>query len=106
MAATSQVYVTEDGTVERGDLIKFYNTIYVPEVKPIAEKYGLLKGCMTNLLLSPLPTPRTASKAPSVRRVTESVLTRVLDPKEIVESPADTQIHYCFNRSPTKVCNS
>lgn len=99
MAATSHIF----GSEERGDLIKFYNTVYVPEVKSFAEKFGASRGGnIANLMLSPLPTPRPASKVSAVRRVTDSVMTRVLDPKEIVASPAP-RLHYCFSRSPSKV---
>ncbi|XP_011500736.1 PREDICTED: retinoblastoma-like protein 1 isoform X2 [Ceratosolen solmsi marchali] len=97
MAATSRIY----GSEERGDLIKFYNTVYVPEVKDFAKKLGLTEGSVTNLTLSPLPKGRSLTSSSPVRRVTESVMTRVLDPKEIAASPAP-QLHYCFNRSPAK----
>ncbi|OXU30844.1 hypothetical protein TSAR_012648 [Trichomalopsis sarcophagae] len=98
MASTSRIY----GSEERGDLIKFYNTVYVPEVKDFAKKLGLTEGSVTNLTLSPLPRGRTITHISSpVRRVTDSVMTRVLDPKEIAASPAP-QLHYCFNRSPAK----
>ncbi|XP_014208875.1 retinoblastoma-like protein 1 isoform X1 [Copidosoma floridanum] len=97
MAATSRIY----GSDERGDLIKFYNTIYVPEVKDFAKKLGLAEGNISNLTLSPLPKGRTIINSSPVRRVTESVMTRVLDPKEIMASPAP-QLQYCFSRSPAK----
>lgn len=99
MAATSHFF----GTEERGDLIKFYNTVYVSEVKIFVEQFGLSRGgSIMNLILSPLPQNRPASKVPAVRRVTDSVMTRILDPKEIVASPAP-QLQYCFDRSPTEV---
>ncbi|KAJ8676249.1 hypothetical protein QAD02_012035 [Eretmocerus hayati] len=97
MAATSRIY----GSEERGDLIKFYNTVYVPVVKDFAKKLGLAEGSVTNLTLSPLPKSRAVSNNSPIRRVTESVMTRVLDPKEIAASPAP-QLHYFFNRSPAK----
>ena len=101
MAATSRIY----GSEERGDLIKFYNTIYVPEVKDFAKKLGLTEGSVTNLTLSPLPKARPAINNSPVRRVTNSVMTRVLDPKDIPASPAP-QTHYLFHRSPAKVNGS
>lgn len=99
MAGTSRNF----GSETRGDLIKFYNTIYVPEVKQFATKLGLAEGSSMNLTLSPLPRGRSIASSP-VRRVTESVMTRVLDPKEIAASPAP-QLRYCFSRSPAKVRN-
>lgn len=99
MAATSRIY----GVEERGDLIKFYNTVYVPEVKDFAKKLGLTEGSVMNLTLSPLPRGRTITHNSSpVRRVTDSVMTRVLDPREIVAAPAP-QFQYRFHHSPAKV---
>lgn len=102
MAATSQIYDLE----ERGDLIKFYNKVYVPEVKDLAQHISDKNNenkKITNLTLSPLPKPtRQLPQYSPIRRVTESVMTRVLDPNEILASPAPT-FNYCFNRSPAKV---
>ncbi|XP_058788567.1 retinoblastoma-like protein 1 isoform X2 [Phymastichus coffea] len=96
MAATSFVY----GSEERGDLIKFYNEIYVPEVQDFAKRLGLNDN-NSNLTLSPLPRYSSIASPSPVRRVTNSVMTRVLDPKEIAATPAP-QLQYCFNRSPAK----
>lgn len=96
MAGTSQYF----GQQIRGDLIKFYNTVYVPQVKEFANKFTFRGGSM-NLTLSPLPKSKTTAKSP-VRRVTDSVMTRTLDPKAITASPAP-QLSYCFSRSPAKV---
>lgn len=97
MAGTSHNY----GSEVRGDLIKFYNTVYVPQVQQFATKSGLGEGDTPNLTLSPLPKARMMASSP-VRRINGSLMTRVLDPKEIVASPAP-QLHYLFNRSPAKV---
>jgi len=92
MAGTSQNFNGE----ERGDLIKFYNTMYVPQVKEFANKFGSARGSVMNLSLSPLPK----GKAPA--NFTSSIMTRTLDPKAISASPAP-QLSYCFSRSPAKV---
>lgn len=97
MAGTSQNF---DGE-ERGDLIKFYNTVYVPQVKEYANKFGSARGNVMNLSLSPLPKGKAPANSP-VRRVTSSIMTRTLDPKAISASPAP-QLSYCFSRSPAKV---
>lgn len=97
MAGTSQNF---DGET-RGDLIKFYNTVYVPQVKEFANKFGSARGNVTNLSLSPLPKGKPPANSP-VRRVTSSIMTRTLDPKAISASPAP-QLSYCFSRSPAKV---
>lgn len=96
MAGTSQDF----GTERRGDLIKFYNTVYVPQVKEVANKLGLARGSTQTLTLSPLPKSKALTNSP-VRRVTDSILTRTLDPKAITASPAP-QLSYCFSRSPAK----
>jgi len=97
MAGTSQNFNGE----ERGDLIKFYNTMYVPQVKEFANKFGSARGSVMNLSLSPLPKGKAPANSP-VRRVTNSIMTRTLDPKAISASPAP-QLSYCFSRSPAKV---
>lgn len=97
MAGTSQNF----GEEKRGDLIKFYNTVYVPQVKEIANKLGFARGSITNLTLSPLPKSKPIANSP-VRRVTSSIMTRTLDPKAMSASPAP-QLSYCFSRSPAKV---
>lgn len=97
MAGTSQNF---NGEI-RGDLIKFYNTIYVPQVKEFANKFGSARGSVMNLSLSPLPKGKAPANSP-VRRVTSSIMTRTLDPKAISASPAP-QLSYCFSRSPAKV---
>ncbi|XP_066587263.1 retinoblastoma-like protein 1 isoform X2 [Prorops nasuta] len=94
MAGTSQNF----GQEERGDLIKFYNTVYVPRVKEVANRLGLTKGNSMNLKLSPLPKGKPSTP---IRRVTSSIMTRTLDPKAITASPAP-QLCYCFSRSPAK----
>lgn len=100
MAATSFVY----GSEERGDLIKFYNEIYVPQVQDFAKPLFTTDSTAANLTLSPLPRYNSIASPSPIRRVTNSVMTRVLDPKEIAASPAP-QLQYCFNRSPAKVIN-
>lgn len=94
MAGTAQIF----GDEVRGDLINFYNGVYVPKVKDVAI---LSRGTNCSLHLSPLPRSKPSMNAP-VRRVTGSVLTRTLDPKAITASPAP-QLSYCFSRSPAKV---
>ncbi|XP_071569719.1 retinoblastoma-like protein 1 isoform X2 [Temnothorax nylanderi] len=96
MAGTSQNF---NGEI-RGDLIKFYNTMYVPQVKEFANKFGSARGSVMNLSLSPLPKGKAPANSP-VRRVTSSIMTRTLDPKAISASPAP-QLSYCFSRSPAK----
>ncbi|KAL6425135.1 hypothetical protein ACFW04_009426 [Cataglyphis niger] len=97
MAGTSQNF---DGE-ERGDLIRFYNKVYVPQIKEYANKFGSARGNNNqSLSLSPLPKGNTSTNSP-VRRVTSSIMTRTLNPRAISASPAP-QLSYCFSRSPAK----
>ncbi|XP_015604539.1 retinoblastoma-like protein 1 isoform X2 [Cephus cinctus] len=96
MAGTSRNF----GPETRGDLIKFYNTVYVPQVKEVANKLGWSRGGVMNLALSPLPQSKPSARSP-VRRVTNSVTTRTLDPTAITASPAP-QLSYSLGRSPAK----
>uniref|UniRef100_A0ABD2XMS5 Retinoblastoma-like protein 1 n=1 Tax=Trichogramma kaykai TaxID=54128 RepID=A0ABD2XMS5_9HYME len=48
MAATSRIYNSE----ERGDLIKFYNAVFVPEVKDYVKRLGLADPNIANLTTS------------------------------------------------------
>ena len=97
LAGTSQNF----GTEVRGDLIKFYNTVYVPPVTEFANKLGFAKGNQLNLTLSPLPRGKSTINSP-YRRVSGSVTTRTLVPKAFTASPAPT-LSYCLGRSPAKV---
>lgn len=97
MAGTSQNF---DGE-ERGDLIRFYNKVYVPQIKEYANKFGSARGNNPILSLSPLPKGNASTNSP-VRRVTSSIMTRTLNPRAISASPAP-QLSYCFSRSPAKV---
>ncbi|XP_015127796.1 retinoblastoma-like protein 1 isoform X2 [Diachasma alloeum] len=96
MAGTSQTF----GDEIRGDLIKFYNAVYVPKVKEFAI---LSRGNNSTLPLSPLPMSKPSMNSP-VRRVTPSVVTRTLDPKAVTASVASVAppLSYCFSRSPAK----
>lgn len=97
MAGTSQNF----GTEIRGDLIKFYNTVYVPPVKEFANRLGIGRANPTNLTLSPLPRGKSTKKSP-IKRTTGCVTTRTLDSKAISATPAPT-LSYCLGRSPAKV---
>ncbi|XP_043476040.1 retinoblastoma-like protein 1 isoform X2 [Leptopilina heterotoma] len=96
MAGTSQNF----GSEIRGDLIKFYNTVYVPPVKEFANRLGIGRANPTNLTLSPLPRGKSTKKSP-IKRITGCVTTRIMDSKAISATPAPT-LSYCLGRSPAK----
>ena len=104
MANTSTV--GQDGE-ERGDLIKFYNTVYLPLVQEYALKFSVKKsGTELNLPpLSPLPQLRANASSPC-RKVsdTHSVFIRPLKPnnvQSISQSPIK-KLSYSFSKSPAK----
>jgi len=104
MAASSTVSM--DGE-ERGDLIKFYNTVYLELVQEFALRFSVKKsGAESNLPpLSPLPQLRANPSSPC-RKVSDahSVFIRPLKPTNMVQlsqSPVKT-LSYSFSRSPAK----
>lgn len=98
LAGTGSSFESED----RGDLIKFYNTIYVLKVQGFALKFCSTGGQSENLTLSPLPLPKNQPMSP-YRRVSDKhpVYIRSLEPKVLQSSPTQP-LTYCFNRSPAK----
>jgi len=104
MAASSTVSM--DGE-ERGDLIKFYNTVYLELVQEFVLRFSVKKsGAESNLPpLSPLPQLRANPSSPC-RKVSDahSVFIRPLKPTNMVQlsqSPVKT-LSYSFSRSPAK----
>jgi len=104
MAASSTVH--QDGE-ERGDLIMFYNTVYISLVQEFALRFSVKKsGIESNLPpLSPLPQLRANPSSPC-RKVSDShsVFIRPLKPTnmaQISQSPIKT-LSYSFSRSPAK----
>ncbi|XP_022184839.2 retinoblastoma-like protein 1 [Nilaparvata lugens] len=89
----------------RGDLIKFYNTVYVRSVQPFVLRFNQ-KGRSEELTLSPLLVGKSTPMSPR-RRVSEkhSVYIRPLATSESVPPSPNTPIRslsYCFSRSPAK----
>ncbi|RZF44698.1 hypothetical protein LSTR_LSTR000650 [Laodelphax striatellus] len=90
----------------RGDLIKFYNTVYVRSVQPFVLRFNQ-KGRTEELTLSPLLVGKSTPMSPR-RRVSDkhSVYIRPLATTEsmsAVPSPSPIRsLSYCFSRSPAK----
>lgn len=84
---------------ERGDIIQFYNQVYVPQVKPIMYKFA---NQPDSLSLSPLPRMNTNSIS-HCRRVSHqhSVYVSPLKCNSLPASPG-RQLSYNFHRSPSK----
>jgi len=90
---------------ERGDLIKFYNTVYRPLVQEFALRFKRGGEASDQPPLSPLPQLRAGRQASPCRKVSEShsVFIRPLKPQPSLfnNSPAKP-LSYSFSRSPAK----
>lgn len=115
LAGTSVIHRNE----ERGDIIEFYNKIYVPKVGEYAKQfqniqstviylYMIVLGIRFNfqlllqtLLLSPLPTKGTPRNIPKKISNNCSIYVTKLDKK--LETETKGSITYQFGSSPAKV---
>ncbi|XP_065342954.1 retinoblastoma-like protein 1 isoform X1 [Cloeon dipterum] len=92
----------EDGTEERGDLIVFYNSVYVVHMRPFSVKLSDSANT-SSLLLSPLPTQKAAPMSPKVQiNGYSKVYISALDKTSLIDSPvkAAGTLQYLFSRSP------
>ncbi|KAF4520339.1 hypothetical protein B566_EDAN004399 [Ephemera danica] len=95
----------EEATAEkRGDLIVFYNKVYVIHMKDFSVKFSDNPNNAA-LVLSPLPAPKSQPMSPKVR-VAEScnLFISALDRNSAQESPARAvgTLAYYFSRSPVE----
>ncbi|NXP44080.1 RBL1 protein, partial [Heliornis fulica] len=93
---------SELGTEERGDLIKFYNAVYVGRVKSFALKYDIANQdhVMEALPLSPFPSIKQQPVSP--RRISQQHSVYVLPHKNSACLTPRTALLYKFNGSPSK----
>ncbi|XP_059476247.1 retinoblastoma-like protein 1 isoform X2 [Neocloeon triangulifer] len=91
----------EDGSEERGDLIIFYNNVYVQHMRNFSVKFSDSAN-PDSLLLSPLPTPKIAPMSPKVQINGNKIYISTLDRSSLVDSPikAPGTLQYLFSRSP------
>ncbi|XP_044745960.1 retinoblastoma-like protein 1 isoform X2 [Coccinella septempunctata] len=85
----------------RGDLIEFYNSVYVFEMKDFTMKFANgTQPC--NILVSPLPVPsgRRCLISPSVQ-IIKNVFVKPLD-SPVIQNPTVRSYSYFFSRSPSK----
>lgn len=112
--STSNIYrsvllsikVNENGVVteERGDLIKFYNSVYVKVIQNFALKFSSNSNNIKEpLVLSPLPVSKSKSNSP-FRRVSDkhSIFIRCLDNADSIAPSPMKPLSYYFSRSPAK----
>ncbi|XP_075215910.1 retinoblastoma-like protein 1 isoform X2 [Lycorma delicatula] len=89
----------------RGDLIRFYNTVYVMKVQPFVMRFSNRSSQQNeNLTLSPLPVGKSTPMSPR-RRISDkhSVYIRPLMTSESNVPPSPVRsLAYCFSRSPAK----
>ncbi|XP_053849343.1 retinoblastoma-like protein 1 isoform X4 [Vidua macroura] len=93
---------SESETEERGDLIKFYNAVYVGRVKSFALKYDITNQdhVMEAPPLSPFPSIRQQPVSP--RRISQQHSVYVSPHKNGVCLTPRTALLYKFNGSPSK----
>ncbi|XP_014816674.1 PREDICTED: retinoblastoma-like protein 1 [Calidris pugnax] len=93
---------SELGTEERGDLIKFYNAVYVGRVKSFALKYDITNQdhIMEAPPLSPFPSIKQQPASP--RRISQQHSVYVSPHKNGACLTPRTALLYKFNGSPSK----
>ncbi|NXT71302.1 RBL1 protein, partial [Chaetops frenatus] len=93
---------SESETEERGDLIKFYNAVYVGRVKSFALKYNITNQdhVMEAPPLSPFPSIRQQPVSP--RRISQQHSVYVSPHKNGACLTPPTALLYKFNGSPSK----
>ncbi|XP_057255934.1 retinoblastoma-like protein 1 isoform X2 [Pezoporus wallicus] len=93
---------SESGTEERGDLIKFYNAVYVERVKSFALKYGITNQdhVMEAPPLSPFPSIRQQTVSP--RRISQQHAVYVSPHKNGACLTPRSALLYKFSGSPSK----
>ncbi|XP_010182988.1 PREDICTED: retinoblastoma-like protein 1 [Mesitornis unicolor] len=93
---------SKSGTEERGDLIKFYNAVYVERVKSFALKYDITNQdhVMEAPPLSPFPNIKQQPVSP--RRISQQHSVYVSPHKNSACLTPRTALLYKFNGSPSK----
>lgn len=98
--ARTKIVDGEERTIpeERGDLIYFYNSVYVNVIKSSLNKFQSTSED-SNLILSPMPSGKKHFVSPTVR-VFDNVF---IKPLEISSAASPVPSHtYIFSRSPSK----
>lgn len=93
--------VKEEIPERRGDLIEFYNSVYVIEMKDFTMKFANgTQPC--DIMVSPLPVPcgRRCLVSPSVQ-IIKNVFVKPLD-SPVIQNPSIRSYNYFFSRSPSK----
>lgn len=91
----------QHGDEERGDIIRFYNTVYIREMQSLATRFGNEEG--RSLMLSPLPKTTNRSLLQSPKKIDYRIslyVTPMDKSNELKESPNAITIPFC--QSPAK----
>ncbi|NXD88156.1 RBL1 protein, partial [Halcyon senegalensis] len=93
---------TESGVEERGDLIKFYNAVYVERVKSFAVKYDITNQdhAMEVPPLSPFPSIKHQPVSP--RRISQQHSVYISPHRSVACLTPRSALLYKFNESPSK----
>ncbi|ELU08799.1 hypothetical protein CAPTEDRAFT_192080 [Capitella teleta] len=103
LAGTGTAFEFEDRGEDRGDLIKFYNSVYVKKIKAFALRFSahnIGKTGEAAPILSPLPVVRPHPLSP--RCVSSKHSIYVSPRKNQSLMTPHTKMLYCFNRSPAR----
>lgn len=110
--STSNIYrnvlldASDNGAEERGDLIKFYNSVYVKVIQNFALKFANKSTGSKGepLILSPLPVSRSKGSNSPFRRVSDRhpIYIRCMDSADPIAPSPIKPLSYYFSRSPAK----
>ncbi|XP_002737957.3 retinoblastoma-like protein 2 [Saccoglossus kowalevskii] len=100
LAGTGSCFDDED----RGDLIKFYNSIFVRKIQLFAMRFSAQNGAAEGGLEAPplSPLPLVKSHPVSPRRVSSQHQVYISPRKNSTPLSPSSRMMYCFNRSPSK----
>ncbi|CAH3171006.1 unnamed protein product [Porites lobata] len=86
---------------ERGDLIEFYNKVFIKRVKNFALKFSAGDRALDSPPLSPLPVMRNQAHSPR-RKVSTRHPVYISPHKNGVSMTPTTRLLYCFKESPAE----
>lgn len=97
LAGTSTSHENET----RGDIIGFYNTVYVQKMQEFAMRFSDQSPLVLDVILSPLPRGRCPLQSPKKISANHSLYVHPLERLELPQSPSS--LTYSFHKSPAKV---
>lgn len=101
--ATSSTVAESDAQGERGDLISFYNTVYVQAMRSFALQFSNASLQTADHTLSPLPLLTNVSLVSPKCKITNNIFITPYDTPNSSLSRGGKVLEYRFSRSPSKV---